>query len=31
MRMDTAEFLVGGASANTTLTIQGEFEIGISG
>lgn len=28
-RMGQADFLVGGASANTSLTIQGEGEIGI--
>lgn len=27
--LDTADFLVGGASANTSLTIEGEGEIGI--
>lgn len=31
MRFDTADFLVGGASANTSLSIQGEGEIGVSG
>ena len=31
LRMDVADFLVGGASANTTLTIQGEGEIGVAG
>lgn len=31
VRLDAADFLVGGASANTTLTIQGEGEIGVSG
>lgn len=31
LRLDTADFLVGGASANTTLTIQGEGEIGVAG
>lgn len=31
VRIDSADFLVGGASANTTLTIQGEGEIGVSG
>lgn len=30
-RMDAADFLVGGASAGTSLTIQGEGEIGVSG
>jgi len=29
MRMDVAQFLVGGASAATSLTIQGEGEIGF--
>ncbi len=29
VRMGTADFLVGGASANTSLTIQGEGEIGV--
>ena len=31
MRLDSTDFLVGGASANTTLTIQGEGEIGVAG
>lgn len=31
LRLDTADFLVGGASALTTLTIQGEGEIGVAG
>ncbi len=31
LRLDSADFLVGGASANTSLTIQGEGEIGVSG
>ncbi len=31
MRIDVADFLVGGASANTALTISGEGEIGVSG
>lgn len=31
LRLDTADFLVGGASAGTSLTIQGEGEIGVSG
>lgn len=31
MRLDSADFLVGGASAATSLTIQGEGEIGVSG
>lgn len=30
LRLDAADFLVGGASAATALTIQGEGEIGIS-
>lgn len=30
LRLDAADFLVGGASANTSLTIQGEGEIGVS-
>ena len=30
MRFDAADFLVGGASAATSLAIQGEGEIGIS-
>lgn len=29
LRLDAADFLVGGASANTSLTIQGEGEIGV--
>jgi len=29
LRMDAADFLVGGASAATSLTIQGEGEIGL--
>jgi len=29
MRLGTADFLVGGASAATSLTIQGEGEIGV--
>ena len=29
MRFDAADFLVGGASANTSLSIQGEGEIGF--
>ena len=29
VRLDAADFLVGGASANTSLTIQGEGEIGV--
>lgn len=31
LRLDSADFLVGGASANTTLTITGEGEIGVAG
>lgn len=31
LRFDSADFLVGGASALTSLTIQGEGEIGVSG
>lgn len=31
MRVDSADFLVGGASANASLSIQGEGEIGVSG
>lgn len=31
LRLDSGDFLVGGASANTTLTIQGEGEIGVAG
>lgn len=31
LRFDAADFLVGGASANTSLTINGEGEIGVSG
>ena len=31
LRLDTADFLVGGASAGTSLTIQGEGEIGVAG
>jgi hypothetical protein len=30
VRLDSADFLVGGASAGTSLTIQGEGEIGIA-
>lgn len=29
LRLTAADFLVGGASANTSLTIQGEGEIGV--
>ena len=31
MRLDTADFLVGGASAGTSLSIQGEGEVGVAG
>jgi len=31
MRFDSADFLVGGASALTSLSIQGEGEIGVAG
>ena len=31
LRLDAADFLVGGASANTALTIEGEGEIGVAG
>lgn len=31
LRLDAADFLVGGASANTAITIEGEGEIGVSG
>lgn len=31
LRLDASDFLVGGASANTSLTIQGEGEIGVAG
>lgn len=31
LRVDTSDFLVGGASANTTLTLQAEGEIGVAG
>lgn len=31
LRLDAADFLVGGASANTTLTILMEGEIGVAG
>lgn len=31
MRFDAADFLVGGASANTSLSIQGEGEVGVAG
>ena len=30
LRMDAADFLVGGASAGTSLSIEGEGEIGVS-
>jgi len=31
MRLDAADFLVGGASAATSLSIDGEGEIGVAG
>jgi hypothetical protein len=31
LRLDSTDFLVGGASAATSLSIQGEGEIGVSG
>lgn len=31
LRIDAADFLVGGASANTSLTLMGEGEIGVAG
>lgn len=31
LRLDAADFLVGGASAATSLSIQGEGEVGVSG
>lgn len=31
LRLDSADFLVGGAKTTLTLTIQGEGEIGVSG
>lgn len=31
LRLDVADFLVGGASAATSLTIEGEGEIGVAG
>ena len=31
LRLDFGDFLVGGASANTSLTIEGEGEIGVAG
>lgn len=31
LRLDAADFLVGGANANTTLVITGEGEIGVAG
>jgi hypothetical protein len=31
MRFDAADFLVGGASVGTSLSIQGEGEVGVSG
>ena len=31
LRLDSADFLVGGAGTTTALTIQGEGEVGVSG
>ena len=31
LRLDSTDFLVGGASANTSLSLQGEGEIGVAG
>jgi len=31
LRLDAADFLVGGASAGTSLSIEGEGEIGVAG
>lgn len=31
LRLDAADFLVGGASANTTLSIMGVGEVGVAG
>lgn len=31
LRLDTADFLVGGASANTSLSIEGEGVVGVAG
>lgn len=31
MRLDTADFLVGGAGTTTALSIQGEGEVGVAG
>lgn len=31
LRIDSTDFLVGGAGATTSLTIQGEGEIGVAG
>lgn len=31
LRIDAADFLVGGASANTSLSFEGEGEIGVAG
>lgn len=31
LRLDTTDFLVGGASANTSLSVEGEGEIGVAG
>jgi hypothetical protein len=30
LRLDTADFLVGGASAGTSLSIEGEGEVGVA-
>lgn len=30
LRLDTTDFLVGGASANTSLTLEGEGEVGVA-
>jgi hypothetical protein len=30
LRLDAADFLVGGASAGTSLSIEGEGEIGVA-
>jgi len=30
LRLDVADFLVGGASANTSLSIEGEGEVGVA-
>ena len=31
MRLDSTQFLVGGASAGTSLSLQGEGEVGVAG